>query len=234
MTFRALIVNADDFGLTAGVNRGIAHAHDHGIVTSASLMVRMEAVAEAAALGRDRPALALGLHVDLGEWRFADGEWHEHRRIVDLEDAHAIEQEVHDQVRTFVSLTGREPTHLDSHQHVHRGGPARDVIERAARRLGVPLRGHDDVVQHCGSFYGQTGEGSPLPAGISIDALIDLVRGLPSGVTELGCHPGYADGLDDVYRSERELEIETLCHPAVRQALADEGIELRSFHELTS
>ena len=49
---RRLIVNADDFGQSPGVNRGIIEAHQHGIVTSASLMVSWPAAAEAAAYGR--------------------------------------------------------------------------------------------------------------------------------------------------------------------------------------
>ena len=56
-TGRLLIVNADDFGQTAGVNRGVIEAHDRGIVTSASLMVRWPAAAEAASFARARPAL---------------------------------------------------------------------------------------------------------------------------------------------------------------------------------
>jgi len=47
---RYLIVNADDFGQSQGVNRGVIAAHEHGIVTSASLMVRWPAAIEAAAI----------------------------------------------------------------------------------------------------------------------------------------------------------------------------------------
>ena len=66
--YRAVIVNADDFGLSAGVNRGIAAAFEGGIVTSASLMVRPDAAAEAASYARLHPVLGVGLHIDLGEW----------------------------------------------------------------------------------------------------------------------------------------------------------------------
>ena len=64
---RVLIVNADDFGQSPSVNRGIVQAHRTGIVTSASLMVRQKATAEAIELSRACPALSLGLHLDLGE-----------------------------------------------------------------------------------------------------------------------------------------------------------------------
>ena len=66
---RYLIVNADDFGYTEGVNRGILDAHDEGIVTSASLMVERPAAAEAAAHARERPGFGVGLHVELRSWR---------------------------------------------------------------------------------------------------------------------------------------------------------------------
>ena len=66
MVDRWVIVNADDFGRSRGVNRGIVEAHERGIVTSASLMVRWAAAADAAAYARMRPELSVGLHVDLG------------------------------------------------------------------------------------------------------------------------------------------------------------------------
>ena len=50
-----LIVNADDFGRSSSINQGVARAHDEGIVTSTSAMVRWPAVEEAAAMARDRP-----------------------------------------------------------------------------------------------------------------------------------------------------------------------------------
>ncbi len=60
-----LIVNADDFGLTAGVNRAIAELHRAGTLTSASLMARAEATEEAVAIAHANPALGVGCHVVL-------------------------------------------------------------------------------------------------------------------------------------------------------------------------
>src|SRR3954452_16947488 len=74
MTHRKhLIVNADDLGLSDGVNRGIFCAHENGIVTSASLMVRQPAAKEATRSARRFPDLGIGLHFDLGEL-YRDGE----------------------------------------------------------------------------------------------------------------------------------------------------------------
>ena len=75
MNQRQLIVNADDFGQSRGVNRGIITAHRDGIVTSASLMVRWPAVADAAAYARRHSNLSVGLHIDLGEQIMRGGEW---------------------------------------------------------------------------------------------------------------------------------------------------------------
>jgi predicted glycoside hydrolase/deacetylase ChbG (UPF0249 family) len=51
-------------------------------------------------------------------------------------------------------------------------------------------------------------------------------------VTELACHPGYADDLDTAYRAERRVEVRTLCAREVRETIAKEQIRLTSFHEL--
>ncbi len=64
-TLKRLIVNADDFGRTAGINRGIIAAHERGIVTSATLMVNYAPAAEAAALARQNAGIGVGLHVAL-------------------------------------------------------------------------------------------------------------------------------------------------------------------------
>src|SRR5262245_64423892 len=115
-TARSLIVNADDFGLSAGVNRGIIEAHERGIVTSASLMVRGSAAAAAAAYARAHPALSVGLHLDLGEWAWRDGGWVSVYEVVRADDARAVVAEAARQLAAFRRLVGLSPTHLDSHQ----------------------------------------------------------------------------------------------------------------------
>jgi predicted glycoside hydrolase/deacetylase ChbG (UPF0249 family) len=228
---RYLIVNADDFGLSPGVNRGIIEANEHGIVTSASLMVRWPAAKEAAAYSLQHQSLGLGLHIDLCEWTFEDETWVPLYEVVAQDDRAAVKEEVLRQLNTFRSLTGKNPTHLDSHQHVHLEEPVRSVMLSLAGELAVPLRGCSRAVHYCGSFYGQTEQGYPDPAGISLEGLLEVLRALPPGVTELGCHPGAANGLDTMYRAERELEVKVLCEPQVRSTLSDLGIRLCSFHQ---
>lgn len=229
---RALIINADDFGMSAGVNRGIIEAHGHGIVTSASLMVRWEAAAEAVRLSRECPRLGLGLHIDLGEWMYRDGNWVALYEVVSLRDREAVAQEVRRQLELFRDLTGMNPTHLDSHQHVHREEPLRSILREIAQKTSIPLRHFSPRISYCGAFYGQTGTGSPCREAISGPALIDVLGELPPGITELCCHPGLDDELETMYCHERFEEVKTLCDAAVRSAVQDLGIELCNFHDL--
>src|SRR3954447_18917940 len=151
---RTLIVNADDFGQSHGVNRGIAEAHEHGIVTCASLMVRWPAAREAAAYARGRPELDVGLHLDLGEWLLQDGQWVARYEVVPTSDGERVAAEVSRQIQMFRELMGRQPSHIDSHQHVHRSEPVRSVVFAAAAELGVHVR-HFGAARYCGAFYGQ-------------------------------------------------------------------------------
>lgn len=221
MNGTTLIVNADDFGCTEGVNRGIAEAHERGIVTSASLMVNRPAAAEAAAYARGRSELAVGLHVELRRWRMP-------ARVARRLAARELES----QLARFRRLLGRAPTHLDSHHNVHRAEPLRPLFLALADELGVPLRHYSSEVRFCGEFYGHDGNGRPEEEAIQPGALIELLRGLRPGVTELGTHPGYAEGLREWYRTERIQEVRTLCDPAVREAVERLGIQLVSFGSL--
>jgi predicted glycoside hydrolase/deacetylase ChbG (UPF0249 family) len=226
---RLLIVNADDLGLSAGVNAGIAEAHENGIVTSASLMVRQAAAVDAVARMERLPSLAIGLHIDIGQWDYESGEWRVAYQRCPPEDETAVRTECLGQLEAFRQLLGRDPTHLDSHQHAHMDEPVASVAKGLAIELGVPLRGHH--IRYEGRFYGQSGKGEPWPQGIAVEHLIELIESLPAGWSELGCHPGRGVGSESSYGHEREEEVRALCNPRVRAAIDEAGVKLRSFAE---
>lgn len=228
-TGRYLIVNADDFGQSDGINQGIIKAYERGIVTSASLMVRWPMASAAAVYARSHPDLSLGLHIDLGERIYQSGEWVFLYSVVPLQDVAAVADEVSRQLVAFGHLVGKDPSHLDSHQHVHLREPVRSVLLDAAHKLGLPLRHSSPNVCYRGDFYGQTAEGAPLPDAISLMALIHILATLPPGLTELGCHPGEGVDLYTMYCAEREQEVKVLCDPRIHAAVTAMGIELRSF-----
>ena len=229
---RRLIVNADDFGLSEGVNLGIMRAHREGIVTSASLMVRWAAAEHAVSLASAHRMLGLGIHFDLGEWYYESEEWKPRYDVADMRDADAVEKELIAQLERFERLVGRPPTHLDSHQHVHHDAIVLPIVLAASLRLGVPLRNVDPGPRYCGEFYGQDGRGYPFPEGISVAALTRIIETLPPGDTELACHPGLDADLDTTYRDERAREVEALCDVSVRTAVRAANVELISFASL--
>jgi predicted glycoside hydrolase/deacetylase ChbG (UPF0249 family) len=227
---RILIVNADDFGRSHGVNQGVAIAHSRGVVTSASLMVRWQAAEEAAELASSMPRLSVGLHVDLWEWVHRGGKWSQAYAVVD-DDPVAIVSESLRQLARFQALLGRDPSHVDSHQHVHRSEPVRSVLVDLAAELDVPLRNCTHGIQYRGDYYGQTALGEPRPAAITVAAFTAVLRSLAPGTSELGCHPALHVDFETSYGAERLFELGVLCSAEIREAFAAEDIRLVSFDQ---
>ncbi len=150
---RRLIINADDFGLTSGVNRGIIESHAHGVVTSATLMACGEKFAEAATLAAQAPRLGVGCHVVLVDGvpvsdaatvstltvgpRFRD-------RLTNFAmlaatgrlDPAQIEAEVTAQIQKL-QAAGIRVSHLDSHKHTHMFPVVLKGMLRAAKKCGI-------------------------------------------------------------------------------------------------
>jgi len=218
-----LIGNADDFGASRGINRGIIEAHCRGILTSTSLIVNARWSEEAAVLSRAVPDLSVGLHVHLatkGEYPTAGP---------DDNDSRA---ELYRQFSRFQELMGRSPTHLDSHHNIHRQPRLLPHFLELARQYGVPLREHSPV-RYFSKFYGQWG-GETYLNQISVQSLMRMLAiDVQEGITELSCHPGYVDtDFSSGYTVERETEVRTLCDPIIRQVLAEQSIQLISFRNL--
>ena len=155
---RRLIINADDFGLTAGVNRAIVEAHERGVVSSATLMANGQAFDEAVKLAGSRPRLGVGCHIVLvdgtplvrdaatrtlldggsaGAPRFREGI----ARFAALAllgrlAPDEIEAEATAQIRKLQSA-GIAVTHLDSHKHTHMFPQVFRPLLRAAKACGV-------------------------------------------------------------------------------------------------
>jgi len=222
-----LIVNADDFGYTQGVNHGIIAAHEQGVVLSTSLMVDPPGAAEAATLARQYPQLGVGLHFVVTN---------KNGPPIDLFDVAAIEKELHRQYQRCCDLLGRLPTHLDSHHHVHLRRELKPFFVDWAAEHQLPLRSLGLVYYNEG-FYGQWYDEEwrphPAPELISVDNLAQILRALPEGITELACHPGYVlPDLDSSYAAEREIELATLLDPRVLPLIDDLGITLTNFAAL--
>jgi predicted glycoside hydrolase/deacetylase ChbG (UPF0249 family) len=216
-----LIFNADDFGASTGVNRGILACHIHGVVTSTSLMVTGRAVREAVSMSRDYPTLAVGLHWDV---------WGEDEREFDIDDIPAVRDEFQRQLDEFHRLLGRLPTHVDSHRHAHREPHLMPVFRELVEPLGVPLR-DDGRVSYVGGFYAQWEWMVTNLEYVSVPFLQQMLREeVLEGWTEFSCHPGYrSPDYQSVYLIEREAEVRTLTDPRIRQTIDELGIRLVSY-----
>ena len=153
---RRLIVNADDFGFTAGINRAIVEAHSHGIVTSSTLMANGRAFEDAVRLAATVPRLSVGCHVvlidgepvlkaelpsitaaDSGGARFRDGlKSFSARALAGRLNPREIEAEASAQIRKLQSA-GVSVSHVDTHKHTHLFPSVLRPLLSAARACGV-------------------------------------------------------------------------------------------------
>ena len=150
---RRLIVNADDFGFTSGINRAIVEAHTKGIVTSATLMANGAAFCDAKELAKQLPKLSIGCHVVLidGEpvlppakipsltqsGRFCDGlKSFAVRALTRRFDSTEIVAEVTAQVRS-IQAAGISVSHLDTHKHAHIFPKVLQPVLLAAAECGI-------------------------------------------------------------------------------------------------
>jgi predicted glycoside hydrolase/deacetylase ChbG (UPF0249 family) len=245
---RTLIVNADDFGLTPGVSRGILEAGAKGIVTSTTMLVNRptdpDLIARLQASG-----LGAGLHLNLtlgtpisnprrvpslvdGEGRFI----RDPREAAARASKDEARIELGNQIDAFRALMGCFPTHLDSHHHVGRHEPILELVFDFARAIKVPVRTQDGQVRAAARglkirtpdhFVGEA-DSEPY---WSAERVLEHLRTLPAGVTEFMTHPGYFD--DDLaysrYGAQRETELAGLTDPRARDLVEREGIRLAHF-----
>jgi predicted glycoside hydrolase/deacetylase ChbG (UPF0249 family) len=243
---KQLIINADDFGLTAGVSRGILHAMRKGIVSSTSAMVCNRA---AAVLARASDTLSgrVGLHLQLTDGspcstrcrslvtrqsRFP--RFPEHLGTPDPDE---IRIEWQAQLDAFLR-SGLTPSHIDTHHNVHAYPVIFEVYCEVARRCGVPartlspemtesLRSRGIPCADCCETAWLTGKVTQGELLEQIIAAFDRCGG--RGVIELACHPGSADRLlstRSFYISAREEELRILCSDQLARRLRRLEVEI--------
>jgi predicted glycoside hydrolase/deacetylase ChbG (UPF0249 family) len=153
---RSLVVNADDLGLTVGVNNGIFDAHDRGVLTSASVFANAAATADALARALHRPSLGVGCHLALVDGQptlpatrvpsliEGDGRFRRSWKpfivscLMGRVSLREVEQELAAQIDR-VRSAGVTLTHLDAHKHVHAYPPIFAIVTRLADRFQIPV-----------------------------------------------------------------------------------------------
>lgn len=250
---RLLIVNADDFGRSVGIDDGILRAHREGIVTSTTFMTNAPSTAYAASVARATPTLDLGVHLVLTYARPVsdpvripslvreDGSfWRPTQLLARPIDREEALVEYRAQYARARELVAREPTHLDTHHWVHDHPALSWAVCELARETGAAARTHTPAQR---DEYRAKGVRTPdhftrefqHPGDIEVADLLALLARLEDGVTELMCHPGELDPelvATSAYARERPIELATLTDARVRDALERERISLTTFAEL--
>lgn len=200
-----LIVNADDFGYSHSINKGIIEAHKKGIVTSTSVMVNAIAASEAKDLTK-YPDLSIGLHFELKE-------------VVD------VEAELERQIEKFVAIVSKMPDHLDTHKRHTTDEGIKEVLEAYAKTHNIPIRIFN--AKHIGSFGINSNDGSVAQLKRSIDEATDEYN-------ELMTHCGYSDDYlreHSSYSDLREQELASICDPSIKQYITDKGLQLINWRQ---
>lgn len=250
---RLLIVNADDFGRSAGIDDGILRGHRQGIVTSTTFMTNAPSTSHAASLARATPTLDLGVHLVLTYARplsdptripslvREDGSfWRPSELLARPIDRDEALVEYRAQYASARELAGREPTHVDTHHWVHDHPALSWAVCELARETGAAARTHTPAQR---DEYRAKGVRTPdhftrefqHPGHIEVADLLALLSRLADGVTELMCHPGEADPelmATSAYARERPIELATLTDARVRAALEQRRIVLTTFAAL--
>lgn len=209
MTKRYLIVNADDFGYSYGINKGIIESHTKGIVTSTSVMVDSIAAHEAVNL-IDYPDLSIGLH-------FVPS------------SSLSIEKELKRQVDKFVEILDAKPDHIDVHKRLNLTGEIEKVLREYSKAHKVPVR-RLGCAKFIDSFYGPHAKGD-----LSVNQLKSAINEATDEYNEIMCHVGYSDDYlrkTSSYNDPREEELKSICDPSIKDYTQEQGLTLINWHSI--
>lgn len=241
-----VIFNADDFGLTPGINLGIIAANQVGVVRSTTLMVGMTAEKQAIELAKNTPSLHVGIHL-----RFTTGvpltsassltdqngsffSCHQFRQ-----KQHFSEQQITDEITAQIEYfltTGIQLSHIDSHHHAHIHPQILPIVKDFARYYNVPLResGYLNSTKNQAKYYfysGFYGENATINTILNI---INQHRN-DTDILEIMCHPAYIDQLlldSSSYALPRAKELEILTDEKFIMQLQEQDIILSDYSVL--
>lgn len=249
---RQLIINADDYGLTPGIDDAICDLFEAGVLTSTTALVTWMEKASAAKLKKVAQG-RIGLHFSLttgkpvsdvfkGVGILTRSGMFKSRSEFDLHSftEEMIREELDLQLDRFRSLFGEYPSHIDSHHHIHKYKKVYDVLSFYSERFGYPLRKRflsakeekKSTVSPHTLFY----RFNPAECW-TVRKLRNVLRSVREGVSELIVHPGYSDRLLKMrssFNRQREIEFQSLLNPQFMDELRGTDIRLISYAELLS
>ncbi|WP_353052407.1 carbohydrate deacetylase [Bacillus thuringiensis] len=243
---KRLIINADDFGLSPSINRGIIEAFEVGSISSATLMANTPGFEDAVEHIYRHSKLGIGMHFNLtygspinppecvpslvnahGEFAYQLNEkWEEQDILLELMS----------QWECLIKA-GLNPTHIDSHQHIqmYPNVYKQMVLFASSNHLCMRKTIFDPII------------GMERPKSVDyfimdiyfegdgISRLEQHLRNLKPGITELMCHPGYVDSIVEVisdWTYVREIECHVFTQPSIKRLINELGIKLISYKDV--
>lgn len=253
-TMHKVIINADDFGYSRGINFGIIDAYKYGILTSTTLLANMPGFEHAVSLSKENPGLGVGVHLNLtcgypllkGHKTIVDGETgkfksHYFYETPDFQvDPEEVYREWDAQIQKVINA-GIEPTHLDSHHHTHSYGTNREVVIELARKYQLPIRNNfpgipDDIVK-TERFEPLFDMAANIPELLAKPYLNNLLVDFETfSSVELMCHPGYLDKEilnGSTLTQNRTFVVDFLIHSEfARELRNNKNVQLATFRDL--
>ncbi|MFA5393600.1 MAG: ChbG/HpnK family deacetylase [Candidatus Ratteibacteria bacterium] len=264
---RFLIVNADDFGLCAEITTGIIKAHTEGIVTATSIVANGQYFREGIALLKNT-GLDAGVHLTLvgaenpisgpinglvnDEGHFPANYREVVTRIVSGRfDRAALKKELFSQAG-LIRDYGINPTHLDSHQHLHLLPAVRNIAFEIAKKFGIKWirlpssrpaglqeigvnllnRALKSGAKRQGLCFTDSFLGFPERGRMDEERLSLILRRLKPGLAEMMVHPGYDASGKYAWDYRWEDEIKALTSERVKKIIKEQGITLTNFRDL--
>lgn len=203
-----VIINADDFGYSRGINYAIVDCHTQGILTSTTIMANMPGFDHAVSLAKENPELGIGVHLTLScgkpllnthktlvneDGSFKKADYFAYSEDYDEEE---IKREWTAQIEKVIA-SGIKPTHLDSHQHVHTFRNNSHIIVALARKYKLAVRNNvqlpDDIrkVNRFETEFDRCDVRIERPLRSYLENLQQDI--ITYGSVEIMCHPGYLD-----------------------------------------
>lgn len=248
---KKVIINADDFGLTKGCNKGIVKGIKEGIVTSTTVMMNMPYANEGIEILKAMDFKSAGVHLTLtcGEPTLAakeipslvDGRNRFYRRRDQLFPRLQLDEvymELKNQIEFFIK-TGLKPSHLDSHHHIHMYDGVREVVAKLAKEYNLPLRYANEETKtylkaknilttdyFSMDFYGER---------VTIETIKEVLRNFVGNTIEFMVHPAFMDEElvnHSSYNIHRKEELKILTDEELGDWLGEQSFELIGFHKL--
>lgn len=279
---KQLIITADDFGLTNGINEGIVKAYKEGVVTFLSFIPTGEAFEDALRLMRNLKLDSIGAHLSLTETSPLtepgripglvakdNGFYKSHNEFfLKLFLGKIRQDEIYIELKRQLDTlekTGLKITNLSSHEYIHIVPEILNIFVRLAKEYDIPsiryphkdlpIRGFKPdriyrslvlsyfdkrmkpILDTASIIYPEHFLGFLDSGKIRESSLIDMVKSLSEGATEIICHPGFlGPEILDRYRWHLscEEELYALTSPAVKKIIKDKGIKLINYKEFLS